>query len=64
MNSRDVIGVLLRNGWYIVRPDREGTSIILRHPVIVDEITMPDADLMLGPGTVATIEEVCGLSLL
>ena len=59
MDSRQMIRILERNGWYEVA--RAGSHVQFRHPEIKGRVTVPHPRKDLPKGTVKSIERQSGI---
>jgi predicted RNA binding protein YcfA (HicA-like mRNA interferase family) len=61
MNSRDVIRILMRDGWEEV--SRRGSHCQFKHPTKPGRVTVPHPKRDLPRGTLASIERQSGLKM-
>ena len=59
--SREVLRMLIRNGWYVQRQGK-GSHVILKHPDFRESISFPDHGSMeIASGTLNKILKKAGL---
>lgn len=61
MNSRDVISILQRDGWFQVA--QKGSHIQFKHPSKKGRVTVPHPERDLPIGTLKSISKQSGLKL-
>jgi predicted RNA binding protein YcfA (HicA-like mRNA interferase family) len=61
MNSREVIKILLRDGWFEV--NHAGSHVQFRHPAKKGRVTVPHPKREIAIGTLRSIEKQSGLNL-
>jgi len=61
MDSRTVISLLKRDGWFEVRS--KGSHVQFRHPRKPGRVTVPHPRKDLPPGTLLSIEKQAGMRL-
>jgi len=61
MDSRSVIRILRREGWYEVH--RVGAHVQFRHPTKKGRVTVPHPRRDIPIGTLKSIERQCGIKL-
>jgi len=61
MNSRDVISILQRDGWFQVA--QKGSHIQFKHPSKKGRVTVPHPERDLPIGTLKSIAKQSGLKL-
>jgi predicted RNA binding protein YcfA (HicA-like mRNA interferase family) len=61
MNSRDVIGMLKKDGWYEV--NQVGSHKQFRHPTKPGRVTVPSPQRDIPIGTLKSMEKQAGIKL-
>jgi len=61
MNSRAVIKMIKKDGWYKV--DQDGSHVQFRHPVRKRRVTVPHPEKDIPVGTIKSIEYQSGIKL-
>jgi predicted RNA binding protein YcfA (HicA-like mRNA interferase family) len=61
MNSRAIIKMLKKHGWYKV--DQSGSHVQFKHPSKVGRVTVPHPKKDLPIGTLKSIERQVGIKL-
>lgn len=61
MDSRNVIRILEKEGWY--RVGQKGSHVQFRHPDRKGRVTVPHPKRDLPPGTLRSIEKQSGIRL-
>jgi len=61
MNSRDVISILQRDGWFQVA--QKGSHIQFKHPTKKGRVTVPHPERDLPIGTLKSIAKQSGMKL-
>ena len=60
-SSKEVVRLLLDDGWYLDR--QKGSHAQYRHRLKLGTVTVPMGQKDLGPDTLRSIERQCGLPL-
>ncbi len=61
MNSRDILSLLISDGWFEV--NRVGSHVQLKHPTKPGRVTLPHPKRDLPLGTLRSIEKQSGVRL-
>jgi len=61
MNSRAVIKMIKKDGWYKV--DQDGSHVQFRHPLKKGRVTVPHPEKDIPIGTLKSIEYQSGIKL-